>query len=262
MNSTPRILIILFSMISILCGSLNNLHAQEYRDNEFEEEFLDDFADFGNSTSKTKNNDPLEPLNRTIFVFNETFDQYFFEHVARTYRLVIPRKARSSIGNFLDNLSKPLSLVNSIAQGKVNNSLSTLSSFLINSTIGIFGLFDVAKANGIKYEKEDFGQTLGYYGVKSGIYLVVPFTGPSSLRDFSGWIIDSSINPTGLNYLKIGQKEDLLANDTRISLSIMSAVDTREGLINLIDDLRKDSFDPYATMRSAYIQNRISKIKK
>ena len=248
-------------MTMCLFSNYNNAIAQEYSNDEFEEEFLEDFEDFG-SSKKPNNNDPLEPINRKIFVFNEAFDQYFFEHVARTYRLVIPKKARSSIRNFLTNLSKPISFINSIAQGKVDNSLATLSSFLINSTVGVFGLFDVADENGIKYEKEDFGQTLGYYGIDPGIYLVIPFKGPSSLRDFSGWVTDRAVSPIGFNALKFGQREDFIDDEYRIGIGIMSAVDTRESLIQIIDDIRKDSFDPYVTIRSAYLQNRIAQIKK
>jgi len=262
MNFSLRIVIALFLVTICLCGNYTTAIAQEYSENEFEEEFLEDFEDFGNNSEKTDHNDPLEPLNRTIFVFNETFDQYFFEHVARTYRLVIPKKARSSIRNFLTNLSKPVSFANSVAQGKLDNSLATLSSFLINSTVGVFGLFDVADSNGIKYEQEDFGQTLGYYGINSGIYLVLPFKGPSSLRDSSGLLADSLISPIGFNSLQFGQKEDFIDDDTRIGIGVMSAVDTRESLIHIIDDIRKDSFDPYVTIRSAYTQNRVDKIKK
>jgi len=262
MNSSLRIVIILFLMTIYLCGNFNNSLAQEYSDNEFEAEFLEDFENFGNNSEKTDNTDPLEPINRKIFVFNETFDKYFFEHVARTYRLAIPKKAKISIRNFLNNLSKPVSLINSVAQGKVDNSLATLSSFLINSTVGVFGLFDVADSNGISYEQEDLGQTMGYYGIGSGIYLVIPFKGPSSLRDFSGWVADLTISPTGFNALRFGQKPNFLDDEYNIGSGLLSAVDARESLLNTIEEIRKDSFDPYVTIRSAYTQNRLAKIKK
>lgn len=251
------ILLVIFAVIFSV-----NAQAQNNNSNEFIEEFDDDFDDFGLEESQKPDYDPLEPANRVIYVFNDKFDRYFFEHVAKTYRFVIPKKARSSIRNFLNNLSKPISFVNSLAQGKIDNSLATLSSFIINSTVGIFGLFDVADINGIKYNKEDFGQTLGHYGVGYGFYLVVPFRGPSSLRDISGWALDSSIDPLGLNVLNFDDDEDMISDTFRVSTTIMSAVDSRESLINVIDDIRKDSFDPYVTLRSAYIQNRKAEIKK
>ena len=242
--------------------NINSAIAQEYNDDEFEQEFFEDFEELNDAENKTTNNDPFEKINRKIFVFNDNFDKYFFEHVARTYRLVIPKKARSSIRNFLNNISIPITVVNSLAQGKVDNSLASVSNFLINSTIGVFGIFDVADAHGIHYKKEDFGQTLGHYGVGSGAYLVIPFRGPSSTRDFSGWILDNSISPTGFNHLKVGQKENYIADRYRIGLGLMSAVDSRESLLNVIDDIRKDSFDPYVTIRSAYFQNRKANIQQ
>ncbi|MBL6664578.1 MAG: VacJ family lipoprotein [Rickettsiales bacterium] len=261
MNSLFKIFI--FSLITLCyCATADVSFANNYDDNQFENEFFEDFAYLQNNKQKNNENDPLEPVNRTIFVFNETFDKYFFEHVARTYRLVIPKKARSSIRNFLDNLSKPISLVNSIVQGKLDNSLATLSSFLINSTVGIFGLFDVADANGIRYEQEDLGQTLGYYGTGPGIYLVIPFGGPSSLRDFAGWAVDRSVDPIGFNILRIGNKKNFVDGEYRAGIGIMSSVDSRERLLNTIEEIRNDSFDPYVTMRSAYLQNRIEKIKR
>lgn len=262
MNFLFKIAIITSLFAFISTTTFNNSIAQEYNDDEFEQEFSEDFEELNDTENKNTNNDPFEKVNRKIFVFNENFDKYFFEHVARTYRLVLPKQARSSIRNFLNNISIPITVVNSIAQGKVDNSVAGISNFLINSTIGIFGIFDVADAHGIRYEKEDFGQTLGHYGVKSGIYLVIPFRGPSSTRDFSGWIVDNSISPTGFNYLRVGQKENYIANKYRIGLGVMSAVDSRESLLNVIDDIRKDSFDPYVTIRSAYFQNREAKVKK
>ena len=206
-------------------------------------------------------NDPYEKFNRKIYSFNDAFDRYFFEHVAKAYRHGIPQPARKIIRNFLNNLSLPVSAVNSILQGKIDNSLATFSNFIINTTIGLGGMFDIAVQKGIFYKHEDFGQTLGHYGVGSGAYLVVPFLGPSSSRDFGGWLTDRGVDPLGFNLLEIGGKTDLVESNYRIALALMSGIDKRESLLDIVDDVRKDSFDPYATIRSAYLQKRENEIK-
>jgi phospholipid-binding lipoprotein MlaA len=205
--------------------------------------------------------DPLEKYNRKIFVFNDFLDRYFLEYVARGYRDNIPKPARDSVHNFLNNLNSPISAFNSLLQGKGNNGLATFSNFLINSTIGVFGLFDVAGEKGIRYHPEDFGQTLGHYGVKSGPYLMVPFVGPSSIRDLSGTVTDQVVSPASYNYFKIGGKNYLIGDEALIAVTLMHTVDTRESLIDIIDDVRRESFDPYATLRSAYTQKRNNEIK-
>lgn len=200
--------------------------------------------------------DPYENINRKIYVFNDAFDRYFFEHVARAYHDTVPPKARRAIGNFLNNLSLPISALNSFAQGKVDNGLAILSNFLINSTIGLGGFFNIASERGILYKNEDFGQTLGHYGNGPGAYLVVPFLGPNSTRDFGGWIVDKSINPVGFNFLQVGGDTDFIKGEYRFGAGVAGAIDTRENLLEIIDDVRIDSFDPYATLRSAYLQKR------
>ena len=159
------------------------------------------------------------------------------------------------------NLSLPISVVNSLLQGNVDNTLSTFSNFLINTTVGFGGLFDVAGDKGIKYRVEDFGQTLGHYRTGSGAYLVLPFLGPSSVRDLGGLIVDKSVNPFELNFLEVGGREDILSNNVRLGLAGAAAVDKRESLIDIIDSIKADSFDPYATYRSVYLQKRQTDIK-
>lgn len=205
--------------------------------------------------------DPLEKYNRKIFVFNDAFDRYFLEYVARLYRDKVPKEVRSSTHNFLNNLYLPISVFNSLAQGKVENGLATFSNFLINTTLGIGGLFDVAGNKGLKYNYEDFGQTLGHYGYSSGAYLMIPFFGPSSTRDLTGTAVNNAINPIGFNLLEVGGKDKLLKTEYLIAINATSGIDQREGLIDIVDDLRKDSFDFYATIRSAYLQKRQAEIK-
>ncbi|MBM3580099.1 MAG: VacJ family lipoprotein [Alphaproteobacteria bacterium] len=205
--------------------------------------------------------DPYEGLNRKVYAFNDTFDRYFFEHVARTYRTGVPEDARDAIHNFLNNLSLPVSALNSMAQGRVHNTLATLSNFLINSTIGLVGIFDVAGQKGIFYRPQDFGQTLGYYGAGNGAYLMIPFLGPSTARDFGGFLVDKAVSPVGLNLVEVGGKIKIVPTEYLIGTAALSGVDTRESLLDVIDDIRRDSFDPYATIRSAYLQKRANSIK-
>ncbi len=205
--------------------------------------------------------DPLEKVNRKIYKFNDTLDRYVLEPVAITYRKTLHKEVRKSIRNFLTNLYAPFSALNSVFQGKPDNALASFSNFLINSTVGIGGIFDVASRKGIVYRKEDFGQTLGYYGLSSGAYLMLPIFGPSSSRDLGGMLVDKSINPIEFNLLEFGGESNLIDTEYRVALATLAGIDKRESLINIIEDIRKDSFDPYATIRSAYLQQRIAEIK-
>lgn len=227
---------------------------QSFDDNE------DEFENYETGTEE-EIYDPYEKVNRKILVFNDVLDRYFLEYIAKGYRASVPKTGRKMIRNFLNNLSLPLSTLNSLAQGNVNNGLASFSNFLINTTLGVGGLFDVAGEKGIFYKSEDFGQTLGRYGSGPGPYLMLPFLGPSTARDFTGWVTDKSISPFGFNFLEVGGKEDFISDETRIGLAIMSGIDARESLIEVIDDIRKDSFDPYATIRSAYLQKRATEIQ-
>ncbi len=220
----------------------------------------DDFEDYV-SSNDNEVYDPLEKYNRKIFAFNDFLDRYFLEHVARAYRRDVPKPARQSLRNFLNNLSAPISSFNAFLQGDVDNGLATFSNFLINSTIGVAGFFNIAEEKGIRYHPEDFGQTLGHYGVGAGPYLVVPFIGPSSIRDFSGTITDQVVSPTSYNIFKIGGKTYLIGEDNLIAVTVAKSIDSRESLIDIIDDVKKDSFDYYATLRSAYTQKRNNDIK-
>lgn len=226
---------------------------------EFDDEEFDDFADL--TTSKITIYDPFERVNRKIYAFNDGFDRYFFQYIAKGYHIAVPQKIRFSLHNFLVNLTLPISGINSALQGDVDNSLATFSNFLINSTIGLGGFFNIAQKKGIEYRSEDFGQTLAHYNIGNGAFLVIPILGPSTTRDFAGWAVDRAIDPTGLNGLEIAKDKKMMNDDNRLAVNALSAIDTRERLIDTIDSLRKDSFDPYATLRSAYLQGREAKIK-
>ncbi len=218
----------------------------------------DEFETFG---AEIEIFDPYEKYNRKIYRFNDISDRYLLEPVAKSYDKFVPSFVRKTIRNFLTNLSLPISTTNSLLQGKTDNGLATFSHFLINSTIGIGGLFDVAGKKEICYKAEDFGQTLGSYGKGSGSYLMIPFLGPSSTRDFSGWLVDKAVNPLGFNLLDVGGEKGLVSSDYRLGLMVVSGIDLRESLIDIIDDIRTESFDPYATIRSAYLQKRATDVK-
>jgi len=222
--------------------------------------------DFFTAPSQKNNshkiNDPFEKTNRKIFAFNETVDIYLFRPVAKTYKKILPSKIKSSIRNFSTNIAQPVTIVNSLLQGKFNNALKSSSSFLINTTIGIGGIINFASKKNITPNKEDFGQTLASYNIKNGPYLVIPFFGPSTLRDASGLLIDNSLDPTSLNLLKVGGKRNLTNGNLRLTHRSLSAIDSRSQLIEIIDDLRETSFDFYTTAKSSYIQNRNNKINQ
>jgi phospholipid-binding lipoprotein MlaA len=200
--------------------------------------------------------DPLEKINRKVFGFNEAVDKYFIQHLVGAYQKGVPKPIKKSVRNFLTNLSIPISCFNSILQGKTDNSLATFSSFIINTTLGVGGLFDIAHSKKIDYEKEDFGRTLLHYKIKSGAYLILPILGPSSLRDFGGSLVDKSLDPLSLNYAEIGGEREIIKRDEMFILAGASSFDTREKLDSAINDLRKESLDLYASIRSVYLQNR------
>ena len=136
--------------------------------------------------------DPWEPMNRRIYNFNAVFDEYVFLPVVRAYEFVLPDFAQTGVTNFFNNLTEINNLMNSLLQGKILKAYNTVGRILINTTVGIGGLIDVATdVEGIKREDEDFGQTLGFYGIGPGPYLVLPVLGPSDLRDASGLVVDT-----------------------------------------------------------------------
>jgi phospholipid-binding lipoprotein MlaA len=220
----------------------------------------DDIDFGGNSTQVVK--DPLEKMNRKVFAFNEVVDINLFDPIAKGYRNNVPKLARRMLGNFLTNIKMPFVTINSILQGKADNSMGSFSSFLINSTIGIGGLFDVAGYKKITYNNEDLGQTFAKYGMPRGPYLVIPLLGPSTVRDFSGYGIERVVDPFGFNIFGIGHEEKILPDAYLITIAGLSALNTRESLIDILDDARKNSFDLYATIRSAYLQRRDFEISK
>jgi phospholipid-binding lipoprotein MlaA len=194
--------------------------------------------------------DPMENMNRGVFAFNNAVDHAVMRPVAKGYRAVVPKPVRNGLRNFLNNLRSPIVFANQVLQGDVEGAGNAFARAAINTTVGVGGLFDVAGSEGLKDEPEDFGQTLAVWGVDHGPYLVIPLMGPSSLRDGTGMLVDSFADPVRL-YLFNTDRERL--HYIRVGLS---ALDQREALLDVMDDLEKNSFDYYAAMRSAYIQRR------
>ena len=186
--------------------------------------------------------DPFEGWNRAVFSFNQKADKYVLEPVAEGYQAVTPAPVRRSVSNFFNNLGEPITAVNSVLQAKPSKAVRSLTRFVFNTTFGLLGLFDVATAMGIEREKEDLGQTLAYWGVGSGPYLVLPILGPSNLRDLGGGVVDRPLNPISWQD-EVGMTELLVGN----------GIQTRAKLLGMEP---KFLGDPYILMRSAYEQRR------
>lgn len=198
--------------------------------------------------------DPIEPVNRAIFDFNDTVDIYVLEPVARSYRNNVPDFMQTGIGNFFRNLRYPSYLVSDIIQGKFEQALDHTGRFLINSTVGVLGFIDVAEDWGLPDHQEDFGIGLAYNGVPHGPYLVIPILGPSSVRDGFGLIVDGFLDPIGwIGYssLSAGTKVAIAAGTLGVKL-----VHTRAGLLQAIEAAKESSVDYYLFAQGAYYQHR------
>lgn len=195
--------------------------------------------------------DPLEGLNRATFAFNDTLYRGALKPVARGLR-VLPEPVLVAGTNFFDNLGAPVSSIGALLQGDLRNCATELGRFLVNSTAGFVGLFDVATDMGLVQDEEDLGQTLARYGVGHGFYLVLPFFGSSSLRDALGTLANTAINPV---YDNLVTGEVLAVNLADAEFSLAVDKDTYEGLYD-------GALDPYAFFRSAWIQNRAGKVEQ
>lgn len=202
------------------------------------------------SVSAPDERDPWESFNRSIYAFNDGFDRAIARPVAETYRDYLPDIVQTGISNFFSNLDDVLVVVNDLLQFKFKQAAQDLGRFVWNSTAGLFGLIDVATPMGLRKNNEDFGQTLATWGVGDGAYLVLPFLGPSNVRDTFGlagdWYVDPLIN--------------IEERDTRWGLVIVRAVDKRASLLEATRIMEKSGIDPYVFMRNAYFQLRENQI--
>jgi phospholipid-binding lipoprotein MlaA len=201
-------------------------------------------------------NDPLEPMNRYFFDLNNALDELVLKPFAGWYYIALPNFAQDGIRNALDNLKTPVILANDLFQGDLDRAGTTLGRFLINSTLGIAGLIDVAEMFGLEQHSEDFGQTLAVWGANEGPYLVLPLIGPSNPRDASGRIVDHFLDP--LTYLAWQHDWIDTANFARAGLDV---VDTRARNLKTLDEIKAGAIDYYATIRSLYRQQRDDAIR-
>ena len=236
---------------------MNGNHHKSIEMNE-EDAFLDEFED---EMQVEKISDPFAGYNRVMTSFNDGLYEYVLAPTAKGYRYVVHKEIRTSVDNFFHNILFPIRFVNNILQGKFKNTAEETSRFLINSTVGILGLFDPAKSYfELNKHNEDFGQTLGFYGVGSGPHIVLPLFGPSNLRDAISLYPDTLINPVQYN-------ESRSYNLTgSYGESIFLSLYERENFVSLHDQeyekIKKDAVDLYPFLRNIYEQNRINQIKE
>ena len=200
-------------------------------------------------------NDPLEPMNRYFFDLNDAMDELVLKPFAGWYYILLPNFAQDGVRNALNNLQSPVILGNDLLQGNLNRAGTTLARFVINSTLGLAGLFDIASEFGLIYHDEDFGQTLAVWGTGEGPYLVLPILGPSNPRDATGRGVDMAMDPLTwilpaydlgyLGYIRAG----------------VDAVDLRARNLKTLDEIKQGAIDYYATIRSLYRQHRTDEIR-
>ena len=199
--------------------------------------------------ASTKNpRDPLEPLNRAVYQLNDGLDKVILKPVSSVYKTVLPQFVRTGVTNFYNNLYDVLTALNNLLQGKVGDAVSDVGRIAINTTVGLAGFIDVATEVGLERHKEDFGQTLGRWGINSGPYLQIPFFGPSSFRDGVGAAVDFRLDPIRLiwrNHIP-----------TRNSVWALNIINLRANLLDSTKILDEAALDPYEFQRDAYLQRR------
>lgn len=196
------------------------------------------------------NRDPLEGFNRGVYKFNDTADKAVIKPIAGAYKAVIPSPLRTGVNNFFTNLGTFVTTINDLLQFKISKAADDAGRFVINTTVGVLGIFDVASLDKVPQHHEDFGQTLGYWGVGTGAYVVLPILGPSTLRDTGGLVVDSlAFDP--IYYFKTGPST---------GLTIIKGIDKRSQYLPASDLLDEAALDPYTFMRDAYLQRRANQI--
>lgn len=203
-------------------------------------------AALGGCATSGNQKDPVEGFNRAMFAVNEGLDTVLIKPVAQGYDAVLPGPVRTGVTNFFGNIADLFIGVNNLLQGKPDQAVSDLGRVLINSTIGILGLFDVASGAGLEKHEEDFGQTFGRWGVGDGAYVVLPFFGPRTLRDTAGLVLDMKADPVA----------NIDHVPTRNSLLALRIVDTRADLLPADKVIEEAALDKYSYVRDGYLQRR------
>jgi len=200
----------------------------------------------GGCASTGNPSDPLEPLNRTIYKFNDGVDNLFVKPAAEIYTGLVPAIVRTGVSNFFSNINDVIVALNSLLQGKFTQAALDVSRIAVNTTVGLLGVIDVATEMGLEKHYEDFGQTLGYWGFGPGPYLVLPFLGPNSLRDTAGLLVDLKTDPR--SYVDPMRDRNVL-----FGLGFLSR---RAELLDAGRLLEVAALDPYEFLRDAYLQRR------
>jgi phospholipid-binding lipoprotein MlaA len=198
-----------------------------------------------------ENHDPLEPLNRRTFAFNQAFDRALIKPLAKGYRRALPAGARNGLRRFLDNLNEPIVFANTMLQGRVRDGGVTGARFVVNSTLGLAGFRDVASRNRLPRKVGDLGQTFWAWGFPEGPYIIVPFLGPTNPRDGIGSGVDAYIDP--FRYVAGADRYGDYATGGRVFLD---GIDRRSRSIDALDEMEKEAIDYYASFRSLFRQHR------
>jgi phospholipid-binding lipoprotein MlaA len=228
-----------------------------------EEENFDEFDDFDSEFQTQHIHDPLEDYNRIMTSFNDKIYIYILEPTASTYEQIVPKGGRIAIRNFFTNLEAPIRLTNNLLQFKIEKASIEGGRFFVNTMFGLGGFFDPAKSDlGWESYDEDFGQTLGFYGMKGGIPIVLPLLGPSNARDSIGLVVDSIINP--LSYMGHNTLKYKIPANAEEGLFIKAYEITNETSLHLgeYESFKKDALDFYPFLRDSYMQLRKQKIKE
>lgn len=207
-------------------------------------------AGVGGAFAEENPRDPYEGFNRSMFAVNEAIDKYAAKPVAQVYDAAVPLPVKAGVGNFFSNVSDLWVGVNSAMQGKLADAGVDFGRLLINSTVGIFGLFDVASELGLEKHEEDFGQTLAVWGVRDGGYLFWPFIGPRTVRDTAGFGVDSFVDP-------VWRVQPIPVRNSMVPLRF---VDVRASLLPADKVVEEAALDKYAYIRDAYLQRRRNQI--
>jgi phospholipid-binding lipoprotein MlaA len=202
-------------------------------------------------------NDPLEPTNRVFYAINNGLDTVILRPIALGYRYVVPEPVRTGVHNMLSNIGTPVQLANDMLSGKPRRAGDTVMRFLINTTVGVVGFFDVATKWGYPNHDADFGLTLASWGVPEGPFLFLPVLGPSDPRDAAGFGVDIVLDP----FTWVGNDRDGTLKAINWARFGLSAVDSRERVEDSLQQIKKTALDPYATFRSLYRQHRRAQVE-
>jgi phospholipid-binding lipoprotein MlaA len=200
-------------------------------------------------------NDPLEPLNRKIFAFNEFVDRILLKPAAQVYVVILPQRGRDAVRRALDNMKEPVIVINNLLQGSPKRAGIAFARMTIDTTVGLAGLFDPASRWGLPKQTGDFGQTLFTWGLPEGPYLVVPVLGPSNPRDLIGIAVDSYGDPVTF----IANAKDI--DELPIVRFVTDGIDQRARVIDVLDELKKNALDYYAEIRSLARQRRAAELR-